>query len=76
MWFLVQQAIVMYHSQVMIVKEILESTGVSVAIKYPEIKKEQNLNLRFALSYPVQNIHFPNRLSPFDFNYITMYQAI
>jgi len=70
----VQQAIAIYHSQMIIVKEILKSTGVQVATKYPVIKKEQNLNLRFALSCPIQNIHFPNRLSPIDFNYITMYQ--
>ena len=36
------QAIVMYHSQRMTVKEIEEATGVSAATIYRELKKEQN----------------------------------
>jgi DNA invertase Pin-like site-specific DNA recombinase len=36
------QAIAMYHSQRMTVKEIEEAAGVSAAIIYRELKKEQN----------------------------------
>jgi DNA invertase Pin-like site-specific DNA recombinase len=36
------QAIAMYHSQRMTVKEIQEATGVSAATIYRELKKEQN----------------------------------
>lgn len=36
------QAIAMYHSQKMKVKEIQESTGVSAATIFQELKKEQN----------------------------------
>ena len=36
------QAIAMYHSERMTVKEIQEATGVSAATIYRELKKEQN----------------------------------
>ncbi|WP_309143517.1 helix-turn-helix domain-containing protein [Bacillus sp. V3B] len=36
------QAIAMYHSEQMTVKEIQEATGVSAATIYRELKKEQN----------------------------------
>ncbi|MGM0878692.1 MAG: hypothetical protein ACQEWV_29410 [Bacillota bacterium] len=35
------QAIAMYHSKLMTVKEIQEATGVSAAILYRSLKKEQ-----------------------------------
>ena len=36
------QAIALYHSQRMTIKEIQEATGVSAATIYRELKKEQN----------------------------------
>ena len=36
------QAIAMYHSQRMTVKEIEEATGISAGTLYRELKKEQN----------------------------------